>query len=286
MKIILSRKGFDSDFGGHPSVILPDGKLISFPIPTNRSRSKRYLNKDFFYKDLKIDNEPYLDIFKSLGYKEYSEDSTCHLDPDLYPKITKRSKEWRGVFGQVGSAQSHLENYDIKPGDLFLFFGWFKRTEYDSNGHLKLSKKDSDKHVIFGYLQIGEILRLCEQSILFEENIPEWIKYHPHTSSELRKYSNNTVYLARESLSWDSNLPGSGTFTYSDKLVLTKEGCTRTIWNLPDFMKEIDISYHSPKNWTENGFKSVSRGQEFVISEDERVEQWAKEVISKGTKVS
>ena len=33
MKIILSRKGFDSSNGGIPSPILPDGTLLSLPIP-------------------------------------------------------------------------------------------------------------------------------------------------------------------------------------------------------------------------------------------------------------
>ena len=35
MKIILSRKGFDSKFGGMASPILPDGTLLSLPIPSN-----------------------------------------------------------------------------------------------------------------------------------------------------------------------------------------------------------------------------------------------------------
>ena len=35
MKVILSRKGFDSSNGGCPSPILPDGTLLSLPIPTD-----------------------------------------------------------------------------------------------------------------------------------------------------------------------------------------------------------------------------------------------------------
>ena len=33
MKIILSRKGFDSQYGKIKSPILPDGTLLSLPIP-------------------------------------------------------------------------------------------------------------------------------------------------------------------------------------------------------------------------------------------------------------
>lgn len=35
MKIILSRKGFDSANGGIVSPIFEDGAMISFPIPSN-----------------------------------------------------------------------------------------------------------------------------------------------------------------------------------------------------------------------------------------------------------
>ena len=35
MKIIVSRKGFDSSVGGHASPVLPDGSMISLPIPSS-----------------------------------------------------------------------------------------------------------------------------------------------------------------------------------------------------------------------------------------------------------
>ena len=40
MKIILSRKGFDSDFGGYPSLIMPEGRTISLPIPIKNPKDK------------------------------------------------------------------------------------------------------------------------------------------------------------------------------------------------------------------------------------------------------
>ena len=45
MKVILSRKGFDSSYGGYPSPILPDGRMVSLPIP---------LDDDIRYFDLNI----------------------------------------------------------------------------------------------------------------------------------------------------------------------------------------------------------------------------------------
>ena len=35
LKVILSRKGFDSSNGGCPSPIMPDNTLLSFPIPSD-----------------------------------------------------------------------------------------------------------------------------------------------------------------------------------------------------------------------------------------------------------
>ena len=37
MKIILSRKGFDAEAGGFASPILPDGTMVSLPIPDDSS---------------------------------------------------------------------------------------------------------------------------------------------------------------------------------------------------------------------------------------------------------
>lgn len=45
MKVVLSRKGMDSAAGGIPSPILPDGTLLSFPIPDGASGQKFLLSK-------------------------------------------------------------------------------------------------------------------------------------------------------------------------------------------------------------------------------------------------
>ena len=39
--------------------------------------------------------------------------------------------------------------------------------------------------------------------------------------------------------------------------------------------KEVKITYHSKKSWGRDGvFKSVGRGQEFVMEENNTVEKW------------
>ena len=39
MKVIISRKGFDSSAGKMASPILPDGRVISLPIPTSHDKT-------------------------------------------------------------------------------------------------------------------------------------------------------------------------------------------------------------------------------------------------------
>jgi len=193
MKIILSRKGFDSAYGGYPSPILPNGKIVSLPIPS----------RDFTkYSDLKIDDKyTYYDLMKQLkskiGYdKEWhklTEDTECHLDPDICKGIIERGENWKPCFGQIDQAQSHLLNEGIKENDLFLFFGWFKKTIF-KNDILQFDKSVPDLHIIFGYLQIGEILQVNNKT-----EIPDRMQNHPHARDEYRKKnSTNTIYVAKE----------------------------------------------------------------------------------------
>ena len=92
MKIILSRKGFDSQYGGQPSPILPDGTLLSFPIPSS---------DNVFYKDLDYNGLSYLDLITSLNsHTNLNENSRCHLDPDIYPSVIAREKGWKAAMGK------------------------------------------------------------------------------------------------------------------------------------------------------------------------------------------
>ena len=280
MKVILSRKGFDSCYGGWPSPILPDGRMISLPIPSSED--------SICYKDLKISYKNYKNLYELMKmlkpkikingkWVELTEQTTCHLDPDIYHFLVDRDKEWTPLFSQCKAAQSHLENKNVTEGDLFLFFGSFRKTKYDreNRGKLVFDRKDREKHIIFGYFQIGKIIKVNEGT-----KLPRWMLYHPHTIRERRKVKNNTIYVARKRLSWNSSLPGAYFFNYSKNLVLTKEGCPKSYWNLPTFFRNLEISYHSNNSWKSDGtFKSAGRGQEFVIEENEKVEEWAKNLI-------
>ena len=163
MKVILSRKGFDSSCGGQASPILPDGTLLSLPIPSNDVHK---------YSELSWGCLSYLDIIKQLKHKTtLNERSHCHLDPDLRATTLLRTDRWKPAFGQTGSSLTELRDNGVKEGDLFLFFGWFKKTEY-YNEQLRYIPKSPNLHVIYGYMQIGNIVDSVSQ-------IPEWLKYHP-----------------------------------------------------------------------------------------------------------
>lgn len=126
MKIILSRKGFDSVSGGCPSPILPDGALLSMPIPSQ---------KGVRYADLTYGGHTYADILTGLNPKRQYE--ACHLDPDIRSGIrTIPVKDWKPAFGQTGSAAGMLQNAGVTVGDLFLFFGLFRQTGPDEKNVL------------------------------------------------------------------------------------------------------------------------------------------------------
>lgn len=265
MKIILSRKGFDSTNGRCPSPILPDGRIISFPIPDKKDQD--------YYSDLKLEgNKSYLDLLKELGTNKFSGKITCHLDPDIYKNIKKRHNNWKGAFGQINASQTHLFNQRVKIDDIFLFFGWFRNTE-SKNG--KLFFKGPDIHVIFGYLQIGQIYRGDNIN-----NLPEYLIEHPHNCPQRKKNPTNVIYVANDQLSIDRNYPGYGVFQYNKILKLTKDGFKqRTYWDLPLFFQNLKISYHTKTRWKDGYFQSTCRGQEFVIEENKLTENWVLNII-------
>lgn len=263
MKIILSRKGFDSQYGKMPSPILPDGTLLSLPIPSK-------IDVENKFTEIYHENKSYYDIIHSLNPKTKIKDKYyCHLDPDIRLEARERLSGWTPAFGQEKSALRHLQNQGVGSGDLFLFFGWFKQTEY-INGQLSYKKNTPDWHVIYGYFQIGEMIdHACE--------IPMWLQDHPHV--KLERWKNpNVIFIASPQLSLCSELPGAGCLRFSNNLILTKEGCSKSIWSLPDFFRRIPISYNA-NSWQENSFVSAAKGQEFVFEANDEVLKWIKKII-------
>lgn len=270
MKIILSRKGFDSSYGKCASPILPDGTMISMPIPSDDGNCK--------FDELAFPGgKSYAEIWRELKPRG-NHAERCHLDPDIRAGVRAATPDgWLPAFGQIDAAQSHLRNQGIKEGDLFLFFGWFRQTEY-IDGKLSFVKDAPDIHAIYGYMQIGAIAQKFDV-----RNYP----WHPHSDDvhvyKNGKSTNNTIYLASDRLvidGEDAGLPGAGVFPYAKKRVLTRDGAKgRTEWALSEVLGKVPLTYHSEGNVHDGFFQSASRGQEFVFAEDARVTEWAKSII-------
>ena len=262
MKIILSRKGFDSGYGCTPSPVMPDGTLLSLPIPND--------DEVVEFEQLQYNGKNYAQIISELTNGNFSE-KRCHLDPDIRKNVFARSEKWQPAFGQESAALRHLINQKVEKDDLFLFFGWFREVE-DINGKYQYVKKSTAKHIIFGYLQVGKILQNPTK-----EQYP-YLETHPHLDRESKL---NAIFLARPTLSWNENKLGADCLKYKPELVLTKDGFSRSRWQLPDFLKKANISYHSEDSWKKDYFQSVAKGQEFVITTDKNdlLQKWASDLI-------
>jgi hypothetical protein len=267
MKIILSRKGFDSASGGQPSPIMPDGTLLSLPIPSGDDDNVNT------YSSLYWNEISYYEIIHSLKPKtKIKPDDFCHLDPDLRKDVCNRKPGWKPAFGQIDSALTHLRNNHVSEGDLFLFFGWFRKTEV-KEGQLVYVKESPDQHIIYGYMQIGEIIEN-------KDNVPHWLEKHPHYDyNNLWCKNSNAIFLPSEVLSFDSEKKGCDILNFRQDRVLTKDGMSRGCWDLPQFFKEVQITYH-PHPWKDGYFKSAGRGQEFVLDATPAIIDWTTKILT------
>jgi Nucleotide modification associated domain 3 len=282
MRIIFSRKGLDSSFGNMPNLILPDGRLCWLPIP--EVTSVKVADDPFFltYHDLHFDEHCIGDLIESISQGHSNprirRTSKVHLDPDLSEEYAVRKGTWQPLFGQAGPAECHLRNQDVAKGDLFLFFGWFRQTEYDGS-RIKLVP-GSNLHLIYGWLQIDERLTLSDAI----QKLPS-AKFHPHGIG--KPYDkNDTIYTATGQLSLGgvaTSLAGAGLFPrLCDQLILTdpdqddSKKFSRCNWRLPHWFYPEEgrrpLSYHRniEKRWTRDGdsfvkLKAAGRGQEFVL---------------------
>ena len=269
MKLILSRKGFDSQSGGCPSPIFPDGTLYSLPIPGRYSKIR--------YRDIRHGDTNIGKVVKDLTRRRKPKDrigSKCraHLDPDINRlAYSPRKRGWRPLFGQSGAAQGHLCNQDVQVNDLFLFFGIFRQVEKTS-GMWCFVKGTQPKHILWGWLQIGEIHKVDE---IPKEALP-WARYHPHLHPSRSKNLNNTLYIASRVLDLGDGPigPGAGRFPkLRPDLVLTHPGKSASHWRLPRCCHpdngERPLTYHPRHLWRQKDkYAYVQRrgpGQEFVL---------------------
>lgn len=257
-KIILSRKGYDDQYGGKPSVILPDGTMLSFPIPLENENG---INSD----ELSFRNKTLSTYFEELGHNITN--LIHHVDPDIYDLTGKMPK---GTFGQAGAALSHLENEGIKKGDIFLFFGTFCNTHADFD---KLKYENMHPfHAIYGYLIVDEIIKINKLDETLEL---KWLETHPHFSNRtIGDYAkNNVVYLGSD----------YGYFKFSPTLQLTKPGYLKSYWQLPKEFEGVSMTYHKvarQRLFSDHiEFSSVAKGQEFVFDLQPKLQGWLDSVV-------
>ncbi len=289
MKLILSRKGFDSSNGRCPSPIFPDATMFSLPVPLERDKIT-YGELRHVSEDLGVINIG--DVVEDLTrgrpkYPSYGHDSPAHLDPDINRRAYPRKKGWRGLFGQADGAETHLYNEQVEEGDLFLFFGLFREVE-QTNGRWRFVRGTTRRHVLFGWLQIGDIYPQVGSEGPSIKGLP-WASHHPHL-----QYGggNNTLYVASEDLKIGNRFKASGAGVFPklrDDLVLTEPGRSASNWRLPEFFHpegKTPLSWQGGvKNWKSRGgyayLKSADIGQEFVLNLDEYPEAigWASGLI-------
>lgn len=276
MRLIFSRKGFDSSYGGSPSPILEDGTIVSFPIP-DTDCDKEYSIR---YRDLHPQGVDIGKLVDDLAVKtkhgKISSKDLAHFDPDLCKEAFQpRESGWRGIFGQCLAAQGHLRNQSVEIGDLFLFYGLYRKVILIKGKYL-YDSSSKPIHLIWGWMQIGDIVDIANEQAINKIQYP-WATYHPHYHFQ-KQPANNTLYVASEALSIEgfgaNKTKSFGVFEhYREELQLTDPDYDKTsYWRLPNWMyqenKLCPLTYNKNREWKlENGFarlKSFTRGQEYV----------------------
>jgi hypothetical protein len=278
VKLIFSRKGFDSSAGGVPSPLVDD-RPISLPIPTRMPTPTRY-------GDLA---NGVAELVSDLTRGRIAADRPCHLDPDIDASSLVRKPGWRGALGQVSAAQTHLSNNGVGQGDIFLFWGLYRPATRSQKGSWKFD--GMAEHRLFGWLQIDEALTIGEDPSTVLTRYP-WLRSHPHFATGWP--ANNTVYIAREKLVLRGlavDVPGFGVL--SRGLRLTAPASTLpSLWAVPSWLDPLrggtGMTYHPTERWNYEGtLRSAARGQEFVADAGDRQDavDWLLQVLAGETEV-
>lgn len=251
LKIIFSRKGWDSSAGGKPNPIF-SGDGFSLPIPDDPLNS-------ISYSDLNpgVLPSPYRNLaaFLKVYSPAFNLDQRAHLDPDLDGSAYRpRLPGWIPCFGQENGAATHLDNNGVDVGDIFIFYGWFADVNM-TNG----LRQHRDRFCVFGYLQIGQIFHNPSTA-----TTPSWLHYHPHITNA-PAYKNNRIYVAPPKLTGAAgiSLPGGGILNpadpprcltttvgkrglFPDRLLSHCPEMTRHrqehVW-LPDWSNKVDVDF-------------------------------------------
>ena len=264
-KLILSRKGFDTTrrsqhpsglvfpYGGVPSPIFRDSSLYSLPIP-GFDEVATVTYGDLYHGD---ESSPVgigqvVEDLTQGRATSWTADHYAFVSPNIRPPYLWEVEGRRGMVHQGTPAQSgHLRNQGVEVGDLFLFFGIFRRVEL-VRGRWRFAPGTRPQHVLFGWLQVG---------LVYRDAPPDdgpWF-----------------VACDRLDLGTGVEAPGFGVFPMAhERLVLTRPGGNTSEWRLPRWFypdpPKHPLSHHPHSRWTrDNRYAYVQRkahqGQEFVL---------------------
>ena len=158
MRIVFSRKGFDSTAGGCPSPIV-DGVPVSLPIPAQDRSRTTYAGRGLGV------------LVEQATRGRIGAHDLCHDDP-----MFSGAHCW---FGQAGAAQSHLARNGVGIGDVFLFFGLFA-DPHTGERH----------HRIYGHMRVA-----CHGSPDIVRQASQWKeppRPHPHDLGDWGRH--NVLY--------------------------------------------------------------------------------------------
>jgi hypothetical protein len=248
VRIIFSRKGFDSGSGGKPSPIV-DGVPVSLPIPGAR-------DEPFTYADVCHPTAGSLAAYvEEITKGRVTGRNPAHYDPQL---------PWdQGIasLGQQGAAQAHLTNQGVDVGDAIVFFGLFR--DYTApRGH----PDAKPHHRIFGMMTIERLCLLGDKvqpGAWRDLGLPD---PHPHTE-RTHKLGNNAIWIGCGQLARSA----------APELRLSRVGASPSIWEAPNWLSRHGLSYHdNPDRWSDGQLRLVARGQEFVsdVGSDPQAIDW------------
>jgi hypothetical protein len=151
-----------------------------------------------------------------------------------------------------------------------LFWGLFRTCERGSTGWRYVGPR---KHVIFGWLQVDDIVDLGADGSHALARYP-WLVRHPHVRPGWTH--SNAIFIGKKALSIGDGIPGFGVF--DRPIVLTMEtAVTPSMWAVPPWLDPrsggVGMTYHPPARWLGNGLvTAAARGQEFVADAGDRID--------------
>jgi hypothetical protein len=267
----------DSENGRIPSPIIND-RFVMLPI------SKA--DAPITYSQIRACGYDLGKIAGDLSGQRVAPGQTAHLDPDLDSKSLPREARWRETFGQADKSASHLLANGVTVGDLFLFFGWYRKA--DHVGGVFRYLPEPGFHAFFGWLQVGCVVDCSD----FNGEDFKWAKTHPHFFGTFGK----AFVAARELKIGErkTGQPGAGVFGWDPALRLTMPGQDkRSVWKMPEWFFPHDgtfpMTYHgTAARYTKHAefieVRTVAKGQEFVIHTDQypKAVPWACRLVQKG----